>query len=104
MRSTATVSKHYFYLSQEHIRETGTLVNESCSRPMLINDFAVFVFNFAGHDTTAHTLTFATFFLAANPDVQDWVSEEINHVMGDHRPEDRVYSDFPSQALPSCDV
>lgn len=60
------------------------------------NAFAVFVFNFAGHDTTAHTLTFATFFLAANPDVQDWVSEEINHVMGNRRPEDWVYSDFTS--------
>ncbi|KAI0402397.1 cytochrome P450 [Xylaria palmicola] len=36
----------------------------------------MFVFNFAGHDTTAHTFTFAIFFLAANPQVQDWVHEE----------------------------
>lgn len=63
---------------------------------MLINGCAVFIFNFAGHDTTAHTLTFATYFLAANPDVQDWVSEEINHVMGKRRPEAWVYSDFTS--------
>lgn len=67
---------------------------------MLINHCLVFTFNFAGHDTTAHTLTFATFFLAANPDVQDWISEEINHVMGDRRPEDWVYSDFT--ALKRC--
>lgn len=63
---------------------------------MLMSGCAVFVFNFAGHDTTAHTFTFATYFLAANPDVQDWLSEEINHVMGDRRPEDWVYSDFTS--------
>lgn len=66
------------------------------SNPMLMSGCAVFVFNFAGHDTTAHTFTFATYFLAANPDVQDWLSEEINHVMGDRRPEDWVYSDFNS--------
>ncbi|PSR77198.1 cytochrome P450 [Coniella lustricola] len=43
----------------------------------------MFVFNFAGHDTTAHTFTFAIYFLAANPEVQDWISEEINTVFGD---------------------
>ncbi|KAJ0114037.1 Cytochrome P450 [Diaporthe amygdali] len=32
----------------------------------------------------------------ANPAVQDWVSEEIHHVMGNHRPEDWVYSDISS--------
>ncbi|KAI1778869.1 putative cytochrome P450 [Hypoxylon cercidicola] len=37
----------------------------------------MFTFNFAGHDTTAHSSTFALYFLAANPDVQDWVSEEM---------------------------
>lgn len=63
---------------------------------MLISDFVVFTFNFAGHNTTAHTLTYATFFLAANPAVQDWVSEEINHVMGNRSPKDWVYSDFTS--------
>lgn len=73
-----------------------THIDESNSLSILIHGSAVFIFNFAGHDTTAHTFTFATYFLAANPDVQDWVSEEINHVMGDRRPEDWVYSDFTS--------
>ena len=41
----------------------------------------MFVVKFAGHDTTAHTFTFAMYFLAANPDVQDWMSEEINAVL-----------------------
>lgn len=56
----------------------------------------LFVLNFAGHDTTAHTLTFAVMFLAANPAVQDWLSEELHHVLGDRRPDDWKYgSDFP---------
>lgn len=42
----------------------------------------MFMLNFAGHDTTAHTLTFAIHFLAANPAVQDWVSEEARAVLG----------------------
>ncbi|KAG8158562.1 hypothetical protein KVR01_011684 [Diaporthe batatas] len=42
----------------------------------------MFMLNFAGHDTTAHTFTFAIHFLAANPAVQDWVSEEVRAVLG----------------------
>ena len=37
----------------------------------------IFVINFAGHDTTANTLAFAMLLLAANPTIQDWISEEI---------------------------
>ncbi|KAH7304170.1 cytochrome P450 [Stachybotrys elegans] len=56
----------------------------------------IFTFNFAGHDTTAHTFTFAIYFLSANPDVQDWLHEEINHVLGHRQPEEwQVLSDFP---------
>ncbi|KAK3367453.1 cytochrome P450 [Podospora didyma] len=56
----------------------------------------IFVFNFAGHDTTANSFTFAIYFLAAYPEVQDWLSEEINRVVG-HRPVDEwdYRSDFP---------
>ncbi|KAI1760081.1 cytochrome P450 [Hypoxylon sp. FL1150] len=56
----------------------------------------MFVFNFAGHDTTAHTLTFAIMFLAVNPAVQDWLSDELRHVLGNRHPSDWSYiSDFP---------
>jgi cytochrome P450 len=51
----------------------------------------MFAFNFAGHDTTAHTFTFAMFFLAANPYVQDWISEEIRFVVGNQKLEDWDY-------------
>ncbi|KAK0728731.1 cytochrome P450 [Lasiosphaeria miniovina] len=56
----------------------------------------MFVFNFAGHDTTAHTFTFAIYFLAAISDVQEWLSEEINHVCGHRAVEEWNYrADFP---------
>ncbi|KAI0426693.1 cytochrome P450 [Xylaria sp. FL1042] len=55
----------------------------------------MFVLNFAGHDTTAHTLMFAIAFLAANPPVQDWLSEELQQVFGDRQPEKWDYhNDF----------
>ena len=43
----------------------------------------IFVFNFAGHDSIAITLTYMITHLAAHPHVQDWVAEEIEHVYGD---------------------
>lgn len=56
----------------------------------------IFTFNFAGHDTTAHTFTFALYFLAAFPDVQDWIHEEIRHVAGQRNPQEWEYEvDFP---------
>lgn len=56
----------------------------------------MFAFNFAGHDTTAHTFTFALYFLAAHPEVQDWLSEEIRAVLGGRQPSEWDYrADFP---------
>lgn len=56
----------------------------------------IFVFNFAGHDTTANTLAFSIAFLATRPDVQNWIAEEINHVFGDQDPETSNYAEtFP---------
>ncbi|KAL8665590.1 MAG: hypothetical protein Q9202_002094 [Teloschistes flavicans] len=43
----------------------------------------IFVFNFAGHDTTAITFTTAIYSLVAYPEVQDWISEEINFYLTD---------------------
>ncbi|OTB08909.1 hypothetical protein M426DRAFT_316209 [Hypoxylon sp. CI-4A] len=63
----------------------------------------MFVFNFAGHDTTAHTLTFAIMFLAANPMVQDWLAEEIYHVFGEHPTDEWKYSDYFPR-LPRCNA
>ncbi len=38
----------------------------------------IFVFNFAGHDTTAISLAFSVLLLVAHPEMQDWISQELN--------------------------
>lgn len=40
----------------------------------------LFVINFAGHDTTANTLTYSLYLLSVYPEVQDWLAEEISTV------------------------
>lgn len=42
----------------------------------------MFAYNFSGHDTTARSLNFTFYLLAAYPEVQDWMREEIQHVLG----------------------
>ncbi|KAF7866955.1 hypothetical protein EAF04_005795 [Stromatinia cepivora] len=41
----------------------------------------LFVYAFAGNDTTAIALTNLLIHLAANPDTQDWIAEEINYYL-----------------------
>ncbi|RWA14480.1 hypothetical protein EKO27_g558 [Xylaria grammica] len=56
----------------------------------------IFVINFAGHDTSSHVFTFAVYFLAANPEVQDWLSEELDSVLGKSAPHEWDYTtQFP---------
>ena len=43
----------------------------------------VFVFNFAGHDTTAISLAYSMMLLVAHSDVQDWIAEELNFHLPD---------------------
>lgn len=52
----------------------------------------IFVINFAGHDTTANTLAFSMLLLAAHPEVQDWVAEELQEVITDCDSEKWDYS------------
>ncbi|KAI0440354.1 cytochrome P450 [Xylaria telfairii] len=61
----------------------------------------LFVINFAGHDTTANSLAFSMVLLAANPQVQEWISEEISAITEDIPTEEWDYrSLFP--ALNRC--
>lgn len=56
----------------------------------------MFVINFAGHGTSTHISTFAVYLIAANPHVQDWVLEEINHDFGDRPTSECDYkTNFP---------
>lgn len=43
----------------------------------------MFAYNFSGHDTTARSLNFTFYLLAAYPKAQDWMREEIQHVLGE---------------------
>lgn len=51
----------------------------------------LFIWNLAGHDTTANTLAFAVTLLSVHPEVQEWISEEINSVFGSTPPESWDY-------------
>jgi len=42
----------------------------------------LFIWNLAGHDTTANTLTYAISWLATDSKWQEWIGEEVNHVLG----------------------
>ena len=44
----------------------------------------IFVFNFAGHDSISITLTYLITHLAAHPEIQDWIAEEIDEFCPDH--------------------
>ncbi|ORY06229.1 putative cytochrome P450 monooxygenase [Clohesyomyces aquaticus] len=54
-----------------------------------------FVINFAGHDTTANTLAFATLLLAGNQDVQEWVAEEVQQFIGEDEDDWKYAEAFP---------
>ncbi|KAI0533327.1 cytochrome P450 [Xylaria digitata] len=78
-------------LSRESI---GTPVSAGLTEAEIYGN--MFVFNFAGHDTTAHTFMFAIAFLAANPPIQDWLREELQQVLGDRKLDEwDYYNDFP---------
>jgi len=44
----------------------------------------LFIYNFAGHETTANMLSYSIHLLAAHPEVQDWIGEEIEHYADTH--------------------
>ncbi|POS70996.1 cytochrome P450 [Diaporthe helianthi] len=51
----------------------------------------MFLFNLAGFETTAGNLTFALPFLAASPEFQDWLIEEIDALYDPDRPAANTY-------------
>ena len=80
-----------------HQKEEATAKNhvgQSPSRGLTVDEIFgnIFVINFAGHDTTANTLAFSMLLLAANPDVQDWVAEELQEIIPNQEVEKSGYS------------
>ena len=56
----------------------------------------IFVFNFAGHDTTAISLSYSLLLLVAHSEAQAWVAEELNFYLPDGNSEDWKYDEvFP---------
>ena len=56
----------------------------------------IFVYYFAGHDTTAAVFAYAVLLLAANEEYQDWIAEELQHVLATEDSETWTYeSAFP---------
>lgn len=51
----------------------------------------IFIINFAGHDTTANALAYAIVLLAANPEVQEWVGEELDTILTTSNPDEWDY-------------
>ena len=54
-------------------------------KPLTVDEILgnVFVFNFAGHDTTAISLAYSMLLLVAHPEVQGWISEELDYYVPD---------------------
>ncbi len=67
------------------IRASESSKNDSKDRNGLTDDEIygnLFIYNLAGHDTTANTLAYAVALLATDSKWQEWVGEEIDAVLG----------------------
>ncbi len=67
-------------LMQARDEETGEPMSEELLRDESITTF------FAGHETTARTMTFAWYALARNPHVADKLHAELDSILGDRTP------------------
>ncbi|KAH7119108.1 cytochrome P450 [Dendryphion nanum] len=79
--------------SDEAIKESG-----KTSAPRLSDEEIrgnIFIFNIAGHDTTANTLAYAFGLLAVHPEIQDWIAEEVDFVLGELNDELQYEVVFP---------
>ena len=68
------------------------------AKPLTVDEILgnIFVFNFAGHDTTAISLAYSVLLLVAHPEVQDWMAEELNFYIDTDKKEDwRYETTFP---------
>ncbi|KAF4629650.1 hypothetical protein G7Y89_g8493 [Cudoniella acicularis] len=62
----------------------------------------IYVINFAGHDTTANTLAFCVLLLAAYPDIQEWVAEELRECIKDSEQDNSWEYDVLFPRLKRC--
>ncbi|KAI0146292.1 putative cytochrome P450 [Xylariaceae sp. FL1272] len=106
---TGGIMASFVRAADTYSNESTTELDSKVSRKGLSRDEIfgnLFVINFAGHDTTANTLAFGMLLLAAHPEVQDWLAEEIKLVTRDSpRCRATIYEVLrlyaPDPALPS---
>ena len=62
-------------------QNTQSNLQSKPSKGLSINEILgnIFVFNFAGHDTTATALNYSMLLLTCHPQVQDWIYEELDY-------------------------
>jgi cytochrome P450 len=84
----------------EEARQADTENDKGYNIPKGLTDSEIygniFLYNFAGHETTGNILTYSILLLAAHPQWQDWLAEEIEQVFGD-QPYNQAwaYKQFP---------
>lgn len=80
-------------------KKLGRLESEKPSRKITLTEEEIlsnlFVYAFAGNDTTAIALTNLLVHLAAHPETQDWIAEEINHYLPKDSNSSWDYETFP---------
>ena len=54
----------------------------------------LFVYAFAGNDTTAIAITNLIIHLAANPNIQEWIAEEINFYLTNNASDSWNFDNF----------
>ncbi|KAK2610232.1 hypothetical protein N8I77_003682 [Diaporthe amygdali] len=77
---SALVLKSEEVRRDEESKKTGGNTTASLSNAELYGN--LFTYNLAGHETTANSLSFAIYLLAAFPEWQEWVREEVDLVYG----------------------
>jgi cytochrome P450 len=68
---------------EEKKQDTKSKISQSLSEQEIMGN--LFQFTLAGFDTTANTLAYAVTTLAAYPEWQDWIIEEIDYVFREGR-------------------
>ena len=80
-----TKKSHAGHLAPKRV---GLTMNEICGN--------IFVYYFAGHDTTAAVFAYTIYLLAGHPEVQDWIAEELRYVLPSNDNSQWCYKDlFP---------
>jgi cytochrome P450 len=81
---------------EEQLEKTETAANESKVMTLTEEEIIsnLFVYAFAGNDTTAIALTNLIIHLAANPDTQEWIAEEINFYLTNDASDSWTYDNF----------